>query len=291
MTTRIALTAWNGAGSGISGSSVFTNKYSNTWDVLVGHYMSGLWSNANKDKPYIQMGMLSEAGTPPSTKGGGVYVKDAKVNGKITSSPDLNAEYCWYGWSKAAGGTNLRCSLAIFQGLPKLLPSNYPLCSFYTPVDLAALTGKTLDTRPAAGAKFSVSASKLNLDIYLVHLPSGQKQRKLNFSILRALTSNAASSGTAAIIAGDMNIDIISQTDAQVMAELNLSTTGWRLLRTGYQTQISGGELDWALAYKVTKFKADMIGPLTTSTGAGRGLGYVASGISDHAMVNYVIEA
>ncbi len=286
---KVALTTWNAEGAGISGRSLFAREYGNSWEVLIDHYMGALWNNQNGLGTEMLMGMLSEAGTPPNPASGTVLTKGTRYNGSINSCTLLDTDYSWYGWSKKAGGKNLRCSLAIMQGLPKTVPAGYPKCTFYAPVDLGALTAKAIDTRPAAGAEFKYSGISFNLNVFLLHLPSGTKQRNLNKSILTALMNHAASYGVPAIIAGDMNIDIGSQTDAQVITELGLGA-GWSLLRTHYITQISGGELDWALAYKATSTGANMIGPLMASTGAGRGLGYIAKGISDHAMINYVVD-
>ena len=89
------------------------------------------------------------------------------------------------------------------------------------------------------------------------------------------------------IILGDMNINILNQNKASIEKELGIQAgANWNVVRTGYATQRSGNELDWALCFKCNNAQAVMIGPLSNSN-AGKGFGTVAQGVSDHALIDY----
>ena len=291
---QIAITTWNAEGLGISGNSKLTQNYDNTWEILIDHYTARLReTDGFREGKYLLMGMLAEAGTPPDPPQAADVASGSLIKATVKKT-NYDYNYCWYGWSK--GTTNLRCSLASMQLYPKPPDSwlsSYPMARFNTPHSLAEVTGKNLDTRPAALSEFYSLARLFSLNVLLVHLPSGKKVRNLNISILKDLMQKQHGffGVVPSVILGDINIHIKGQTNDQIKTELGIGPgSHWDVVRTNYPTQRSEGELDWALCYKC-KGQAKILGPVTPSVeaGSGKGFGVVAQGISDHAVINYLI--
>lgn len=293
---RINITAWNSQGSGVSVTRGPLANYNDTWEILIDRYISALCQNQAVSSAHYVLGMLTEAGTPPSYTNGARLANGAMLDGTIASSA-FDVRYRWYGWTKTRNG-NLRCSLAALQGYPKAgTPATYPFCDFLNPISLAAIPGvRSLNTRPAAGSLFlratTTSAVPFNLIVIVVHLPSGDRLRNLNIKILQGLCAHLVSiyPHVPIIVLGDMNINIYGLSNDDVMNELNISGA-WILLRSGDATQISGGELDWAITYGCQPYTPtiEIIGALKLFHDF-RGIGYIAQGVSDHAMMNYTLD-
>lgn len=280
----------------MSGSSVAASSYATVWDLLVGKYFNAISrGGATLDPSHFLLGTLSESGSPPGASGAALLYPNT-----IDSDPNINAIYEFYGWSKTVGGTPSRCSLGILQAMKKdATPSTYEFCTFGAPpIDLDTVTTLTIGSRPVGYAFFS---KMLNIVIANVHLPSGKSCRSLNIVILQRLTSWLnAQWAVPIILVGDMNIDILGMLDAEVRTELSTlkkpaypATTiaTWNLLRTGEITQRSGGELDWGLACGCVP-AAQIIGGLIIDedTRTSKGYGYIAQGVSDHAMLGYFVD-
>ena len=285
---KAILTVWNARGSGVDRIARFSpfSGYGNTWDIMINKYMSAYWNTQVANGSQALLGMLAEAGTPRGKRGGGIFTSESLEVDTINSTNQFRTEYGWYGWSKKKNKINLRCSMAILQNLPEDKPDDYPEIEKYLPLPATRVGGQFVNTRPFFQARFDYIDFKLS--VFLVHLPSGKKNLQLNISLLKSLMNTAETYGIPAIIAGDMNINIRNISYNSLVNDLDLNHN-WQILRTGYSTQQSGGELDWALAYKCNNCQAKMIGPLTVSK-TGKGLGIIPKGISDHAIIAYSIK-
>ncbi|MEM7428022.1 MAG: hypothetical protein AAF441_18165 [Pseudomonadota bacterium] len=285
MTVSYSLVAWNAQGFNVRGRSALARSSASTWQVLGSHYMRPLWDDtSDATGPFLLAG-LTEAGKPPSFSLGpkSKTVKKATRRGSFTGSSKFKLNYNWYGWSK--GGKNLRCSLCALQAVPSPAVTGYPTRS---------VTAKPMANaiRPPLIGAYSGAQT---LIVALVHLNSGASFRSNNFRALSNLANALEAMGRPAIIMGDINIDIGGEATSDVLDDFAAkkgTVTNWDVLRTDASTQISGGELDWALAYNCANTTAMQLGPLSSAaTPYGRGLGYVARGVSDHAVVAYTLDA
>jgi hypothetical protein len=79
--------------------------------------------------------------------------------------------------------------------------------------------------------------------ILLVHLVSGYPRgAQAEIDVLTEGMSKLIPQGSAGIIVGDMNIDLLTR-------NIRVPDDRWFILNTGAATQQSGGELDYALVY------------------------------------------
>lgn len=280
MATNYSLFSWNAQGLGLSGNSNATVNFYDTWDVLASRYMAHIW-NANaaitgisSNGPFV-LGGMAEAGDIPMG-GGTIQNNPNKVQFAVNQT--FSAEYVWCGWGNKSAIS--RCSLNTVEGIPNPIITSYP-----------TQNGFIVDTGSSSRPALVSQLSKLPyFMLIMLHLDSGQKNSKRNYKALGAMIKYVETYNVPAIVMGDMNINILGLTDQQVMAPLNLTTSqqaNWRLLRTNFPTQRKGGELDWGIAYKATASTSRLIGPLAGTTGSGRGLGWIAKGVSDHAILQF----
>ena len=171
----------------------------------------------------------------------------------------------WVPWVKNldAMKTNTRCSMGIFSR------SGPGLVHVF-----GVKKGRVFQRRPLA--RNVISKGKITLlTVILVHLISGSpsKAQEDMLDIIKAM-SKVIPEGSAALIIGDMNIDLLV-TPVEVPKY-------WRILNTGVATQQSGGELDYGILYdpqsQFTKATASVVEKFKTGNNG-----------SDHSVMLYTL--
>jgi hypothetical protein len=114
------------------------------------------------------------------------------------------------------------------------------------------------------------------LSVFLVHLVSGWPDgAQAEMNALISVIGTLIPQNTAAVIVGDMNINLLT-------TALTLPAN-WYLLRTGVATQQSGGELDYALLFDPTRIYQP------TATVAILQQFKTGNNQSDHSVLQYTI--
>lgn len=220
---------------------VVWNSQGSKWDDFWNNFVSPeVVPPQNEDV----MGLLVESGWAPWVTPGPVY-KNAIYDLTTDISYFNAAVVATSPFSQAVLGVRRRQALWIpwmNKPKPKKVNTRVSMGGIICPVK--AQVG-FIDRKEFKGFRrpvVQIPMERLGITIFLVHLISGvpvKAQEEIDG--LTSFMSTLVPSGTAAIVVGDMNIDLLTKV-------VN-APDHWRILNVGVATQQSGGELDYALLY------------------------------------------
>jgi len=269
-----------------------------TLNLLVWNSQGGKWPVfwTNYFQPVVAtgqdaMGLLVEAGWAPWVAPGNVvedsvYPRDTSASWfnktvdqtdafcqGVAGVPNRRGSAYWVPWVKNfwAQRVNTRCSMgAVMVPVTRSVGDVWRFVSPDPRLYLRSIFrfGLNKPTGQGGAAEFSV---------FLVHLVSGNPRKAQDqMDNLISVMSKIIQQGTAAIVVGDFNIDIIYQA---VPFQL---PPGWNLLRTDEPTQQSGGELDYALLYDPTNAYRGATATVVEGYKSGNNQ-------SDHSVMRYTV--
>lgn len=274
------LIVWNSQGA----------KWDDFWNKCLDYYLK-----PSQDEDVV--GLLVEAGWAPWQKSGNVKVNNLYTAGTIYEYFDEKAAtqsiLCqqilskdfrvtrlgyWIPWVETLGeinnsaATNSRCSIGAVT-LRKV-------CNFKVSRTTTPFNG-TIALRRSILRIFVKHPKGRDIEVFLVHLLSGNYQKAWDLE-LKPLILNIPrqiQSGSAALIVGDMNIDLNKY---DISGAVKRDYPHWRVLNTGDSTQQKGGELDFGLLYDPKSQH--------TAASAATHLKYgkdVSQSGSDHSVIEY----
>lgn len=226
------LVVWNSQGSKWDTAwTDFTSQYVTappTDDVLLLLVEAG-WA------PWVKSGDVVINNGYPLTTGVEYFDEIAAGKSSLCQSvlPTRRNSALWVPWvgNLDAMKTNSRCSLGTAFYPDKLM------------FDSVCTTKMENFIRPVIRIRLAAGSS-VNLSVFVVHMVSGSSA-KAEAQLVNVMNKmhTLVPEGSAAIIVGDMNVDLLS---AGKMSNL---PSHWSIVRTGVATQQSGGELDYGLLF------------------------------------------
>lgn len=269
-----------------------------TLNLLVWNSQGGKWPVfwTNYFQPVVAtgqdaMGLLVEAGwapwvTPGDVHKDNVYPRDSSASW-FNRAKDATDAFCqgvnaiphrkghafWVPWVKNAGEMNVnsRCSMgAVIAPITRNLGSfgrfkDEDPWLYLRPIFRFGLN------RPTA------QGGAAELSVFLVHLVSGYPTKaQAQMEALISAIGKLVQQNTGAIVVGDFNINIINYAVPFTLPPR------WRLLRTGFATQQSGGELDYALLYDPTNIYGGGAVAVVQQFNTG-------ANTSDHSVMRYTV--
>jgi hypothetical protein len=222
---------------------VMWNSQGAKWDLLWTSFFNPLLAGGPADAA----GLLVESGWAPWVSNGDVI---------INSFYDVDSDATWYNRMSETTSTFVAGVKAHRRRWGMWIPwvahfndyNTNSRCSLGGTLNLDKLQLTSMGTFNAAWCRRPIlrlsvgKESTTMFSIYVVHLISGywpNAQKELDG--ITAAMKQLIPQGTAAIIVGDMKIDL--------QAVVPVPPQRWAIIRTGGATQQSGGELDWGLLY------------------------------------------
>lgn len=265
---KIVVIAWNAQGAAITSKSQAAGAYVDTWSFLYHNFMIPI---RQQHDPDIVVACMTEAGEPPDRIKSTTSINTPRiVSGTLWRD---QIPFKWYKW----GNQNFRCSMGSFYVAKQGIWCEHS-------------GARSQAQRPILTMKFEMLGMMAPIKISYAHLLSGAPAQ--NISKLQDFIKKGSRSGHPQLICGDMNIDILDKTTPGSyydQVQSYAKTYKWYISCAGSPThrgQSSNSELDWGISNH--SCQADIIGGVAGS--GTHGLKLITKGISDHAVIGYLLD-